>query len=268
MKKFLYSGLSLVFAILLLTSCEKNYTDLMTAEAKTGGILVPTKSFPYKLGGTKDFNVELLIPKGPGIVSVEVYRKYTGIATEVLDQTVAVGSANKTDDKTIQVSLNYAKLIAGLGMPTDESVLKIGDGWTLRYVSVMEDNRKVDVGPKTTITVANKYAGYYQCVGVFSHPTAGDRPINEKKFLTPISANACWGNAGDLGASNYFVKITVDPATNKVICAAGPNSAASMANMPGEDNSFNPATGVFHLSYFYVGASGNRIMRETWTPVP
>ncbi len=64
-------------------------------------------------------------------------------------------------------------MIAGLSMPADEKSIKIGDAWTLSYVSVMEDGRKVDIASKSTITVANKYAGYYQCVGVFSHPTAG-----------------------------------------------------------------------------------------------
>lgn len=265
MKKIIYSGLSLIFMVLILTSCENTYTDFMTGDVKTGGILNPTKSFPYKLGGTKNFDVTIEIPKGPGIVSIEIYRKYTG-KTEVLDQTVAVASANATEDKTIKVSYNYAKLIAGLSMSADEGILKIGDAWTLRYVSIMEDGRKVDVSTKTTISVANKFAGFYQCVGVFTHPTAGPRPINEKKYLTPVSAYACWGNAGDLGAAGYFVKITVDPATNKVTCSTW--ATYEMANVPGEENYYNPADGTFHLSYFYVGGSGNRVMREVWTPIP
>ncbi|MDP2336213.1 MAG: DUF4361 domain-containing protein [Bacteroidota bacterium] len=265
MKKLIYSGLGLFLTLLVFTSCTKEYTDLMTADVKTGGILTPTKSFPYKLGGTKNFDVTLNIPKGPGIVSVEVYRKYTGKA-EVMDQTIQVGSANATEDKAIKVTYSYAKLSAGLSMPADETVLKIGDAWTLRYVSVMEDGRKVDVSLKSTITVANKYAGYYQCVGTFQHPTAGTRAVNEKKFLTPINANSCWGNAGDLGSAGYFVRLTVDPANNKVTCAKWDN--IEMINTPGEDNYFDPATGAFHLSYFYVGGSGNRVMREVWTPVP
>lgn len=265
MKKLIFSALSLIFTVLIFTSCDKTYTDLMTAEAKTGGMISPTKSFPYKLGGTTNFNINLDIPKGPGVASIEIYRKYTG-KTEVLDQTISVGSANATEDKSIVVSYNYTKLIAGLSMPTNESVLAIGDAWTLRYVSVMEDGRKVDVSTKSTITVANKYAGFYQCVGTFTHPTAGVRPVNEKKFLTPISAYACWGNAGDLGASGYFVKITVDPLTNKVTCSTWLN--IEMINVPGESNYFDPATGKFYLSYFYVGSGGNRVMREVWTPVP
>jgi hypothetical protein len=183
-----------------------------------------------------------------------------------LDQTVAVSSANKSADVEIQVPYTYAKLSEGLGLPANEGLLAIGDAWTLRYVSVMEDGRKVGVSSKSTITVANKYAGFYQCVGTFTHPTAGVRAVNEKKFLTPISAYACWGNAGDLGASSYFVKLTVDPVTNLVTCTTY-TAPAEMANTPGEPNYYNPADGTFHISYFYVGSGGNRVMREVWTPV-
>jgi|BarGraNGADG00312_1021997.scaffolds.fasta_scaffold32078_2 Domain of unknown function (DUF4361) len=267
MKKLIFLVLSLVLVLVVFTSCDKTPTDLMTASVKTGGIISPLSSFPYKLGGTTNFDVNIDIPKGPGIVSIDVYKNYTG-KTEVLDQTVTVGSANASADASITITYNYAQLINGLNnMPANEGLLAIGDAWTLRYVATMEDGRKVDVSPKTTITVANKYAGFYQCVGTFTHPTAGVRPINEKKFLTPISAYACWGNAGDLGGSGYFVKLTVDPVTNLVTCTTF-TAPADMANTPGEPNYYDPATGTFHVSYFYVGSGGNRIMREVWTPIP
>src|SRR5665647_2036636 len=117
MKRIIYSGLSLIFAVLMLTSCDKKNTDLMTGDVKTGGILTPTASFPYKLGGTTDFDITLTVPKGPGIVSIEIYRTYTGKTVEVLDQTVAFASANATEGKTVNVSYNYAKLSDGLSMP-------------------------------------------------------------------------------------------------------------------------------------------------------
>ncbi|MBK7712750.1 MAG: DUF4361 domain-containing protein [Bacteroidales bacterium] len=264
MKKLIFSALSLVLAVMTFTSCDNTPIDLITADVKTGGILNPTPSIPYKLGGTPSFDIEISIPKGPGIASIDVYKKYTG-KSEVKDQTVSVGSINKTEDASVTVTYDYAQLISGLDMPADELTLTIGDAWTLRYVSVMEDGREVSVGKKSTVTVANKYAGYYQCVGVFTHPVNGPRPINEKKFLTPIDANSCWGNAGDLGASGYFVRLTVDPATNLVVCSTWDNY--EMFNQPGNENSYDPATGEFTLSYFYVGATGNRLMDEVWTPV-
>ncbi len=260
--------------VLILVSCEQTYTDLMTSDVKTGGMLIPTEGVPYKLGGTVNFNVTIDIPKGPGIDAIEVYRTYVeldedgeiaSVKPAVLDQTINIGSANETGLVSKAITYDYAKLTSGLNMPADESVLVIGDYWLLSYKSVMaDDGRKVDVATKTTVAVANKYAGYYQCVGVFSHPTAGDRPVNEEKYLTPIDANSCWGPAGDLGGSGYFVKITVNPADNTVTCSTWKD--IEMFNVPGEPNYWDPATGVFHLSYFYVGGTGNRVMRETWTP--
>ncbi len=41
-----------------------------------------------------------------------------------------------------------------------------------------------------------------------------------------------------------------------------------MSNFGTEPNYYDPATGKFYLSYFYVGSGGNRVMREVWTPVP
>ena len=136
------------------------------------------------MGGTPSFDISISIPKGPAVTSIEVYKQYTGKA-EVLDQTVNVGAANATEDASVSVTYDYAQLISGLAdMPADELTLVIGDAWTLRYVSVMEDGRKVDVSKKSTITVQHKYAGYYQCEGYFTHPTPGSsRAISEKKFL-------------------------------------------------------------------------------------
>lgn len=271
MRKFIYSGLSLLFTVLMLTSCDKTYTDLMTGEAKTGGMLSPTTSFPYKLGGTASFNISLDIPKGPGIVSVEVYRKYTG-KTEVLDQTVTVGSANATEDKIIQVSYNYAKLTAGLSMPADESVLRIGDAWTLRYVSVMEDGRKVDVGPKTTISVANFFAGSYELLMKYFHPTAGgtyptsayggDRKSNVN--LIPISAYECQDYFGVWTDNLVTIKImpdyTVTITFNRSDAVMGdPLNAANKC-------SYDPATGIIKLYYFYPGAGGPRVFWAVYTP--
>ncbi|NEW78815.1 MAG: DUF4361 domain-containing protein [Gelidibacter sp.] len=269
MKKIFISIFSLVIVALLFTSCDTTPDDFMTGDVQTGGLVAPAKSIPYKLGGTASFGVKVDIPQGPGIVAIEVYKTFTGKAT-VLDRTVDIASENANADVSKTFTYTYANLIQGLSMPANELLLNIGDAWTLSYVSVMEDGRKVLNSAKTNITVANKYAGNYQAVGTFTHPTAGARPINEVKFLTPIDANSCWANAGDLGASGYFVTVTVDPVTNKVTCSAGPGSAAPMANFPGDptSNYYDPATGKFHLSYFYVGGSGNRIMREVWTPKP
>lgn len=271
MKKITYSILSLIFMVLVFTSCEENYTDLMTGEAKTGGIIAPTKSFPYKLGGTKNFDLTLNIAKGPGVTSVEVWKKYTGKA-EVLDQTVPVASANATEDKAIKLTYNYAKLIAGLSMPADEGQLNIGDAWTLRYVSVMEDGRRVDVSSKSLVSVANFFAGSYDLVMKYFHPTAGGTyPTSayggDRKSvvnLIPISAYECNAFFGVWEDNLVTIKITPDYKVSLTFNRA--DAVSGDPNDPANVNSYDPATGVIKLFYYYPGAGGNRIFWAVYTP--
>lgn len=256
-------------------ACNKS-EDIVTEDAQEGGLVDPTASIPYKLGSTPKVDIAITIPMGNGISSIEVYNQYFDLAdtsesNKTLMKTLDVGSSNSSADVTKTLSITYTDLIKdlvdeGSPLPTDETLLPIGNKWVLSYVSVMEDGRKVVNNASTSIAVANIYAGYYQCIGVFHHPTAGDRPINEEKFLTPLSAYSCRIPAGDLGSAGYSVVITVDPATNLVSFSGG--TGADMFANTDSVSRFDPATGKFHLFYFYVGGSGNRVMDEHYTPIP
>jgi len=264
----------LIFTLLglLFTACNKS-EDLVTADAKTGGLVYPTASIPYKLGATPSVDLKVLIPMGPGITKIEVYNSYTSgtASAEVLLATIDVTGANATDEVEKLFSVTFADLrkditIDGNPLPTDEGLLNIGDFWTLTYRSIMaDDSRSVLNNSKTKIAVANQYAGTYLCTGVFTHPTAGPRPINEEKFLTPISAYTCRIPAGDLGGAGYFVNITVDPATNDVSFSAGePTEILGSTTLR---SYFEPATGKFYLHYFYIGGTGARVIDEEYTPL-
>ena len=267
----------LVFTSLgfLFTACNKS-EDIVTDNAKTGGLVVPTSSVPYKLGATPQVNIAVTVPMGPGITTIEVFNKYYSLATgsesnEVLMKSIDVASANAAEEILKEYSVTYADLINGLlldgaPLPSDETLLPIGDYWELSYTSVMADGRRVLNNATTTIAVANIYAGFYQCVGVFHHPTAGDRPINEEKFLTPLSAYSCSLPAGDLGGSGYSVTITVDPASNDVSFSEG--APVEMLAQTDKRSYYDPATGKFYLYYFYVGGTGNRVIDEEYTPIP
>ncbi len=266
----------LVFTALgfLFTACNES-EDLVTSDVQTGGLVVPTANVPYKLGATPTVDINLTIPVGPGIASVEVYNIYTdtsGVSTnEFLMKTIDIGSGNTAADMTKPYSITYADLINGLQLngaplPSDETLLPIGAYWELSYISVMADGaRKVVNNATTTIAVANIYAGWYLCTGTFHHPTAGDRPINEEKFLVPETAYSCRIPAGDLGGSGYFVTITVDPATNDVSFSAG--EPTDFFPQDGKRSFYNPLNGTFELWYYYVGANGNRVIDEVYTPL-
>lgn len=280
MKKIIYLALSLVLMVSVFTSCDETFTDLMTADAKTGGMINPTEAFPYKLGSTPSFDITLDIPKGPGVASVEVYRTYTyktGATTyaskpEVLDQTITVGSANATADHSLKLTYNYTKLTTGLSMPADETTLGIGEWWTLRYVSVMEDGRKVDVSTKSKVSVANFFAGPYELLMKYFHPTAGgvyptapyggDRKSNVN--LVPISASECQDYFGVWTDNLVTIKIAADNTVtitfNRADAVMGdPYNAANIC-------SYDPVTGIIKLYYYYPGAGGPRVFWAVYTP--
>ena len=267
----------MIFAIIGFTfnACNKS-EDVVTKDATTGGLVVPTSNIPYKLGATPTVNIEMNIPMGPGITSIEVYNKYFHIAdttesNKVLMKTLDVASGNSSAAVIKTLTIVYVDLIKdillnGSALPTDETLLQIGDYWELSYICNMSDGRKVVNNAKTNIAVANIYAGNYKCVGIFHHPTAGDRAINEDKYMVPLSAYSCRIPAGDLGGSGYSVDITVDPATNLVSFSNGV-PVAMVAN-PDSVSNYDPLTGKFNLFYFYVGGTGNRVMDEHYTPIP
>jgi len=273
MKKIIYSILSLVIVAMFFTSCEKTYDDFMTGDAEIGGIVLPMSSFPYKLGGTTTFDVTVDIPKGPGIVSVEVYKTYTGKA-EVLDQTIDVSSANAVESITKILTYDYAALIQGLSMPADESELNIGDKWTLSYVSIMEDGRSVKSSKTTDIGVANFFAGTYTLDMRYFHPTAGgsypDDPYGGIRIseinMPAISANECqvwfgvWTNTKITIRINADNSITLDLIDRDDAGQGDPND-------PTKVSQYHPDTGVIEIYYFYPGAGGNRIFWAVYTPV-
>ncbi len=272
MKKLIFSALSVLFSIMIFNSCDDTFDDLMTADVKTGGILSATESIPYKLGSTPKVDITIDIPKGPGITGVEIYRTYTGKA-KVLDQTVSVGAANVSADVSKQVSFTYSQLSAGLGMPADESVLTIGHKWTLSYVSVMEDGRKVDVSGKTEIAVANFFAGAYVKDIKYFHPTAGGTypttpysAYTENVNLRPLNASECdeWFGVWE----DTKVVININQTTNAVTLSFPGRSDVNSGDPNNPDNisSYNPATGVIKLYYNYAGSGGFRIFWVVYTP--
>jgi hypothetical protein len=79
MKKIIsISRWPLLLGILLLiaASCNKN-EDLVTPNAKTGGLVNPvTSNVAYKLANTPQVEITLDIPVGPPITTIKVYNSF------------------------------------------------------------------------------------------------------------------------------------------------------------------------------------------------
>lgn len=270
MKKSIISFVSLVMVALFFTSCENTADDFMTSNVKTGGLVSALKTFPYKVGATKTFEVPISIPKGPGIKSIEVYKTYTG-KSKVLDQTIDVASANASGNVTKTISYTYATLSKGLEMPSDETTLTIGDKWTLTYVSIMEDGRKVDSSSKTSISIANFFAGTYSVEMKYFHPTAGG-----SYPTTPYSSYTKDIDMSALSAAECQVwfgvwednKITIRINSDNRVALAFERTDATMGdpNNSAKISKYDPSTGKIELYYSYPGSGGYRIFWAVYTP--
>ena len=260
------------FILLAAASCFKN-DDLVTADAKEGGLITPiTSNVPYKLANTPQVDVTLEIPTGPAITSIKVYNSFystndTAASNEVMMMDVPVTGSTILFTVTYN-DLKKDLLVKGNPLPADETLLGIGSRWTLVYHAVLSDGREVINNAVTVIGVANIYAGDYHVTGVFNHPLNGPRDINEDKSLTAISAYQVTSTTGDLGP-DYPTIITVNPTDNTCTVEKHPDNplANPITMTPGETSYYDPSTGKFFLYYQYEGSGGARVISEEYTPL-
>lgn len=285
MRKFIYSGLSLVLALFMLASCDNNYDDLMTANVKTGGLVVPATSIAYLLGATPSFTVKLTVPNGPGITSVEVWVRYLRRADSkysnlVLMKTIDVASSNLTVPAVKDYPLVYADLIKGVtvgavALPANENLLPIGDTWELSYVSVMADGRRVDNSAITKIDVSNRWAASYILSSYVLR--AGDPVLSGyiRNIPWKLATNSAksviytkthpWADGSTVGGIGPWV-LTMDD-------SAGPNAPmpvtvtdavnAAVKNNPAYNSRYDPAKKTFYISVFWGSGPTNRAAVDT-----
>jgi len=109
------------------------------------------------------------------------------------------------------------------------------------------------------IRVKNQYHGTYHATGVFKHPTAGNRPIDEEKDLNTTGPNSVEAPLGDLGGSGYFMILTINADNSVTITPSGVTPNIDQHWGP---NVYDPATRTFTLNYSY-NVAAPRIVQET-----
>ena len=172
--------------VLSLTSCLKS-DDLITGDAKSGGAIAAPGVVPYKGSA---LNINFTVVTGVPVSSVKVKKYFihnadTSTSTSsILQETIEIGGANKTEDVEKTVTVDWSDLVANMAtlpkgyvIPVDDLDADIGDAFALEFVSVMEDGREV-IGAKTIISVANFFAGDYVAHLIYRHPSYGTYPDN------------------------------------------------------------------------------------------
>lgn len=286
MKKSIYSALSLILIFLAFTSCEKTTDDLMTADAKTGGLVNPTGIIPYKLGMTPSFDIVVDVPKGLGIQTIEVQKYYTRMSdtteSNIVSTTIDINSENATAELEKVMTHTWATLKEGLVLPTDPQIPAsendpnianfIGDYWTFKYICTLSDGRIITNTNTTQVSIANFFAGSYDLLMKYFHPTAGgsypDTPYGgdrkSKADLVPIGALDCSTYFGVWQDNHVFIHIAADYTVTLTFDRA--DAVQGDPNNPANVCSYDPETGVIKLYYYYPGSGGNRIFWSEYTP--
>lgn len=266
----------LALVILSFTGCLKD-DDLMTDGVRTGGLVVTTSSVPYKLGSTPTFDINVKVPQGAAVKSILVYKQFTHKAdttesNKVLYATIDVNSGNVAAPFVTKLTLTWANLINGLTLPkytlpADEMLSDIGDYFTFSYIAVMaSDNLEVINVKSTSVSIANFFAGNYKVTGYFDHPTAS-REINMDKTLVAMDPSTCQTLYADFGDATLLLDINIDPVTYAITLTGNAYAATpGSPKDPAVHSSYDPATGIIELWYYYMGGNGPRIIHEIYTP--
>jgi hypothetical protein len=112
----------------------------------------------------------------------------------------------------------------------------------------------------STVAIKNPYDGVYNVSGALQRDgdlvlggtyVAGVTYSLATQSANSLTFNLLWADgATGVGGVNPII-LTVDPTTNLVTVTSGVN--ATMKNIPGSDNSYDPATKTFHLSFVWNG---------------
>lgn len=194
MKKIkIYSLVALLFAGFTFVSCDDS-TDELTGGAALGGeLLVKKELVGYVVGNglTTNYDNELSIFQGDEkVLTVDVYKTFTTkdvngdaiTSNKVLLRTLSTPASAQHEVISFGVSYNdlAANLtIGGVALPSDDSLLSIGDYWTLTYVSNLNNGQSHQTISSTKVAVGTRFSGNYRCVdhqyfriGVLTYTTA------------------------------------------------------------------------------------------------
>ena len=193
----------------LFVSCEAD-SDTLTGGAEKGGLLnVKKLAITYVVGNglTTPYNNDILIYQGnEKVQKIDVYKTFTTTkvvngetvevtSNEILFKTISPTATVQTE--TVSYSTNYNELIADLivdGAPvsTSDSSLKIGDYFTLKYKSTLNNGKIHENFESTKISVGTRLAGVYKVVETAYWRIGVPRPdvqwIGETRIIESVDA--------------------------------------------------------------------------------
>lgn len=187
-----FSILSIFFTAILFVSCEAD-SDMLTGNSQEGGLLtIKSDAITYVVGNglDKSYDNGISIFQGSEKVNkIDIFKTFTTVklgadGTILKDvagnDSIVYVTSDKLLLKTITVaataqvenyvySTNYNELRSGLvadgrPVPSTDSELRIGDVFTLTYVSTLNTGNVHQNSVDTKISVGTRFAGKYRVI--------------------------------------------------------------------------------------------------------
>lgn len=272
MKASIYSLIILISASLVSCLEDKGYTDIVDGTRSESGVV----SFFGNNAGTTTFGVVT----EPGLQDFVVKVNFGNTVSATKDITVTIAedfslvAAYNTANKTSCVPLGATDFV----LPSNTVVIKAGEK-DAEFTVQVKNGETFDIESRYLIPlvikdasgyviasnlntayivfgVKNAFEASYQATGTFHHPTAGDRPINEVKYLQTIDINTVECNLGDLGGSGYRMQLKTNADNTVTITPAGATPDIDQHWGP---NTYDPATKTYTLNYSYNTGAPRRV---------
>ncbi|MBD1363163.1 DUF1735 domain-containing protein [Mucilaginibacter sp. ZT4R22] len=227
---------------------------------------------------SKDVTVTLSVDNG-SISALNATHK----ALYTADSLAAVKADTDVPDATDFKYEIYQPLPAdAYSVPSTKVTIPAGQTTADHIVNIITD--KLTLGVKYMLPVAiadaqgekiNYYSTVYYIVGIkseyegeakasgsiaFPDPSINRSWTDRAKTLTTVNGNIIRAEAADLGGSNYYMWLIVNP-DNSVTVISAPGAANPSIQTNGSCT-FDPATRTFNLNYKYVGGTGDRRITE------
>ncbi|SDS05516.1 hypothetical protein [Christiangramia echinicola] len=161
-----------MFSLTLATSCTDDDNDELTGDAIEGGLVnLDAAAIGYVVGNDGTYTASGEFYQGEEkTVSVDVYKSFTDSETgttteEILFEEIDFSDIQQGFANDFSFQFKYEDLIEGFSaLPSNDAELNIGDFWTLKFVSTLEDGTEVTNASTVKVSVGTRFAGIYRTI--------------------------------------------------------------------------------------------------------
>lgn len=244
--------LFLLVSSCLFVSCQAD-SDSLTGGAEVGGLLnVKKEAITYVIGNGQDKSYDNQIKIFQGnekVQKIDVYKTFTttktvnGKVVEVVSNSLLLKTLTPpvmAQTEFIPLGTTYNELFVGLiidGSPVSntDGNLKIGDYFTLTYISTLNNGQVHENYAKTKLSVGTRLAGIYKVIQGEYWRIGVPRPdvvwTGQTRIIESVDATTYrfLNYAGPfVGANTHY--FTVDPSTNMVRTPVNYNGVTQILN--------------------------------------